>query len=131
MGSALTGNVPGETAFRTEIISGSFFDDIPAADCLMLKSIIHDWNDENAIKILINCRKALKTGGRILLIEQVVEQPYTERELFYDLHMQVILGGAERTEKEFSDLLDAAGLELNMIIPTNSQAKILEVIACD
>jgi hypothetical protein len=131
MESAVTGNVLGETASRTQIIPGSFFDDIPAADCLMLKSIIHDWDDENALKILMNCRKALKKDGRILLIEQVVEKPYNARELFYDLHMQVMLGGAERTEKEFGTLFESAGLELNLIIPTKSQAKIIEIIVLD
>ncbi|MDE3185626.1 MAG: methyltransferase [Bacteroidota bacterium] len=131
MESAVTGNVLGETASRTQIIPGSFFDDIPAADCLLLKSIIHDWNDENALKILMNCRKALKKDGRILLIEQVVEKPYNARELFYDLHMQVMLGGAERTEKEFGTLFESAGLELNLIIPTKSQAKIIEIVVLD
>lgn len=129
MESAMKDNVLGETANRTQIVPGSFFDHIPSADCLMLKSIIHDWDDEHAIKILMNCRKALKKDGTILLIEQVVEKPYTARELFYDLHMQVMLGGAERTEKEFCNLFDAAGLELNLIIPTKSQAKIIEVTA--
>ena len=131
METAVTGNVLGPTASRTQIIAGSFFDEIPSADCLMLKSIIHDWNDENAIKILVNCRKALNKEGRILLIEQVVEKPYDARELFYDLHMQVMLGGAERTENEFCTLFEAAGLELNLIVPTKSHAKILEVIALD
>ncbi len=131
MESAMKDNEPGETASRTQIISGSFFDHIPSADCLLLKSIIHDWDDENALKILMNCRKALKKDGRILLIEQVVEKPYNARELFYDLHMQVMLGGAERTEKEFGTLFESAGLELNLIIPTKSQAKIIEIIVLD
>jgi hypothetical protein len=80
MESAMTGNVLGQTLSRTQIISGNFFDTIPAADCLMLKSIIHDWNDENAIKILVNYRKALKKGVTILIIEQVVEKPCPARE---------------------------------------------------
>ncbi len=131
MESAMKDNVLGETANRTQIVPGSFFDHIPSSNCLMLKSIIHDWDDEHAIRILVNCRKALKKDGTILLIEQVLEKPYTERELFYDLHMQVMLGGAERTEKEFCNLFEAAGLELNLIIPTKSQVKIIEVTAQD
>jgi hypothetical protein len=98
---------------------------------LVLKSIIHDWDEEQAIKILTNCRKALKPDGNILLIEQVLEKPYNGRGLFYDLHMQVMLGGAERTEEEYCKLFEAAGLELNMIIPTKSPAKIIEVCRCD
>jgi len=131
MESAMKDDVLGATASRTQIVPGSFFDHIPSADCLILKSIIHDWDDEHAIKILTNCHKALKKDGTILLIEQVVEKPYTPRELFYDLHMQVMLGGAERTEKEFCNLFEAAGLELNLIIPTKSQVKIIEVTARD
>src|SRR5690242_2330524 len=131
MESAMKNNVLGDTASRTQIVPGSFFDQIPAADCLILKSIIHDWDDEHAIKILTNCRKALKPDGNILLIEQVLEKPYKGRELFYDLHMQVMLGGAERTEEEFCNLFEAARSELNMIIPTKSPAKIIEVCRCD
>ena len=129
MQSAMKENVLGEMSNRVQLVPGSFFDQIPSADCLMLKSIIHDWDDEHAIKILQNCRKALKKDGTILLIEQVLEKPFKAREVFYDLHMQVMLGGAERTEKEFCNLLEAAGLELNMIIPTKSHTKIVEVIA--
>lgn len=111
---------------RVQIVSGSFFDAIPSADCVILKHIIHDWNDENSIRILTNCRKNLKTGGKILLVEQVVEEPHTLMSLFYDLHMQVMLGGAERTEQEFKILFESAGLKLNRIVPTNSPMKIIE-----
>ncbi|MBK6571856.1 MAG: hypothetical protein IPG21_05205 [Saprospiraceae bacterium] len=93
---------------------------------MILKTIIHDWNDENAIRILTNCRKNIKPNGKILLVEQVVEEPYTLMSLFYDLHMQVMLGGAERTEQEFKNLFESAGLKLNRIIPTKSPMKIVE-----
>lgn len=124
--STIKHHVMGETINRTELRAGNFFNDIPAADCLILKTVIHDWNDENSIKILTNCRQALNPGGKIILIEQVVEQPYTPFALFYDLHMQVMLGGAERTEKEFEVLLQAAGLRLNNVFPTKSPMKIIE-----
>ena len=83
-------------------------------------------HDENAVKILSNCPKSLKPGGKILLVEQVVEEPYSLRSLFYDLHMQVMLGGAERTEQEFKSLFESAGLKLDRIIPTKSPMKIIE-----
>jgi len=126
MESAVKENLLENTSDRVEIVSGNFFDSIPAADCMVLKTIIHDWNDENAIRILTNCRKNLKPGGKILLVEQVVEEPYTLMSLFYDLHMQVMLGGAERTEQEFKILFESAGLKLNRIIPTKSPMKIVE-----
>lgn len=125
--SAVKEHVLGDTSDRVKIVSGSFFDSIPSADCMVLKTIIHDWNDENAIRILTNCRKSLKPRGKILLVEQVVEEPYTLMSLFYDLHMQVMLGGAERTEQEFKILFESAGLKLNRIIPTKSPMKIVEV----
>lgn len=128
MDSALKEHVLGDTATRVELIGGSFFDSIPAADCMILKTVIHDWNDENSLKILTNCRKSLNEGGKILLVEQVVEEPYTLMSVFYDLHMQVMLGGAERTEQEFGALFEAAGLKLNRIIPTKSPMKIIEAV---
>ena len=93
---------------------------------MVLKTVIHDWSDENAIKILTNCRKNLKPGGKILLVEQIIEEPHTLMSLFYDLHMQVMLGGAERTEQEFKALFESAGLKLNRIVSTKSPMKIIE-----
>ncbi|MBK8698586.1 MAG: hypothetical protein IPN29_03225 [Saprospiraceae bacterium] len=126
MESAVEENLIENSSDRVGIVSGSFFDSIPAADCMVLKTIIHDWNDENALKILTNCRKSLNPGGKILLVEQVVDEPYTLMSLFYDLHMQVMLGGAERTKQEFKILFESAGLKLNRIIPTKSPMKIVE-----
>ena len=88
-----------------------------------------DWNDENSIKILTKCRESLKPNGKIILIEQVIEEPYTFMSLFYDLHMQVMLGGSERTESEYDTLLKASGLKLIRIISTKSLMKIIEASA--
>jgi hypothetical protein len=126
MESAMSNNVLDEVKERVEFVAGSFFDKIPAADCMLLKTVIHDWNDENSKKILTNCRKALNPGGKIILIEQLVEEPFTFNTLFYDLHMQVMLGGCERTEEEFKALFLSAELKLNRIIPTKSPMKVFE-----
>ncbi|MBK9960721.1 MAG: hypothetical protein IPP06_05125 [Saprospiraceae bacterium] len=126
MDSAVKEHVLENASDRVDIVRGSFFNSIPSANCMILKTIIHDWNDENAIRILTNCRKNIKPNGKILLVEQVVEEPYTLMSLFYDLHMQVMLGGAERTEQEFKILFESAGLKLNRIIPTKSPMKIVE-----
>lgn len=114
---------------RTELVAGSFFEKVPRADRMLLRTVIHDWNDANSIRILTNCREALHKGGKVLLVEQVIERPFTMMGLFYDLHMQVMLGGAERTEEEFAQLLAAAGLKLNRIIPTPSPMKLIEAVA--
>jgi hypothetical protein len=126
MESAMKQHVLADIAERVELVPGSFFDNIPSADCLILKTVIHDWNDENSKIILSNCRKALNPGGRIILVEQVVDEPFTLSSLFYDLHMQVMMGGSERTEEEFRALLLSAGLKLTHIISTKSPMKIIE-----
>jgi len=126
MENALKHNVLGDAIQRVQLVAGSFFETVPAADCMLLKTVVHDWNDENAQKILSNCRKALNPGGKVILVEQVVEEPYTLYSLFFDLHMQVMLGGCERTEAEFRELFQLSGLKLERIIPTKSPMKIIE-----
>lgn len=131
MENAMANHVLGSLGDRVTFTAGSFFDDVPPADCMVLKTIIHDWNDENSMRILSNCSKSLKRGGRVILVEQVVEEPHSMMALFYDLHMQVMLGGAERTEAEFRRILYASGLRLVGILPTKSPMKIIEATALD
>lgn len=126
MENVVKDHVLGDTADRVQIVTGSFFDSVPPADCMVLKTIIHDWGNENSVKILSNCRKNLNRNGKILLVEQVMEEPYNLMMLFYDLHMQVMLGGAERTEQEFKILFESAGLKLNRIVSTKSPMQIIE-----
>jgi hypothetical protein len=102
---------------RCQIIGGNFFDSVPkGADAYLLKGIIHDWPDEDAINILRNTRKAIRPGGTLLLVESLVGSTATRVGLI-DLLMLVI-GGRERTEAEFRSLLAAAGFALTRIIPT-------------
>lgn len=127
MENVVKNHVLGDLTDRVQIVTGSFFNSVPPADCMVLKTIIHDWNDENSIQILSNCRKSLKKSGKIILIEQVVEEPFTLTALFYDLHMQVMLGGAERTEQEYNSLFEAAGLKTDRIINTKTPMKIIVI----
>ena len=116
-----------DLAGRVEIQSGNFFEHVPSADILVMKNILHDWNDEKCLVILDQCRRALRPDSRLLIVEMVIASPTDLIGAFYDLHMQVVLGGRERTESEFSLLLEKAGLKLNRIIPTKSPMKIVEV----
>lgn len=113
---------------RTQIQAGDFFESVPVADVLMLKSVLHDWNDEKCQTILGHCKKAMKHPSRLLIVEMVIASPPDLTGAFYDLHMQVLLGGRERTEAEFQALLQKAGMKLNRIIPTKSPMKIIEAI---
>jgi hypothetical protein len=115
-------------AERCQIVSGSFFDAIPGGgDTYILKSIIHDWDDETAIRILNNCRKVMPPHGKLLLVEIAI--PEEGSRLFgtlFDLEMLVTNAGRERTKDEFDKLLSIAGFRLTRVIPTALPLSIIE-----
>ncbi len=119
---------------RCEFIAGDFFQSVPAgADAIIMKHIIHDWDAEKAVQILKNCRAALsgKPGAKVLLVESVLmrdNQPNLGK--FIDLEMFMFVGGRERTEEQFRDLLAASGLRLNRVIPTEAPLWVVEAV-CD
>jgi SAM-dependent methyltransferase len=108
-----------EVADRCELVAGDFFSDpLPSAECYILSSILHDWDDSKAGAILRNCRRSLADGGTLLLVEAVVPSgPEPDFIKLFDLHMLVLLGGKERTEAEWRDLLAEAGFNLTRIAP--------------
>lgn len=114
---------------RVEGVAGDFFVAIPAGcDGYLLKSVLHDWDDERALAILANCRRAMEPGARLLLVEFVVEAD-TAGGLgpLADLQMLVLCsGGRERGREEFRRLLEAAGFELLRLHPTALEVAILE-----
>lgn len=113
---------------RASLIEGSFFNDLPrGADGIIMKSIIHDWNDEKSRRILQNCRDAVGPDGKVLLCEFVLPEINQHSFAnFLDLEMLVISGGQERSESEFRKLFDSAGLVLTGIYPTRSGQSVLE-----
>lgn len=109
--------------------SGSFFDAVPSGcDVYILKRILHDWDDELCIKILSNCRKAMKADSKLLIIEAIVA-PKNVRDFAKDIDvaMLVLFGGKERTQQAWEQLLHAAGLQLLSIKHTQSMVSILEI----
>jgi predicted protein tyrosine phosphatase len=115
-------------AERCQIVGGSFFENVPAGgDLYMLKAILHDWKDEEAIRILRVCRRATKPEGRLLVIERVLGPPNEAADgKFSDLNMLVAPGGQERTREEFASLLAAAGFTLTRVIPTGTRHSLIE-----
>ena len=113
---------------RAEKVAGNFFEAVPnGGDAYVLKYIIHDWDDERAIMILKNCRQAMAENGRVLLVEMVIpagNAPSPGK--FLDLEMLLYFYSRERTEAEYRDLLQQAGLELITITPTASPFSIIE-----
>lgn len=118
---------------RCQCLPGSFFDFIPSgADAYIMKNIIHDWNDEEAVQILRNCQPAIGDHGKLLLIETVIkEKEKSPIPLFMDLEMMVMATGKERTELEFKELFAKAGFTLTRIIPAPSHLSIIEGISAN
>ena len=113
---------------RAELVAGDFFESVPAGgDAYLMKLIIHDWDEERAVKILKNCHAAMADGGKLLLIESVVpsgNEPSFSKGM--DLQMLIMTGGRERTESEYRDLFAAGGFTLTRVIPTQSAMSIIE-----
>jgi cyclopropane fatty-acyl-phospholipid synthase-like methyltransferase len=119
------------TTERIEVRSGDFFSEVPNADAHIMSHIVHDWDDERAIKILQACRRAVKDGGKVLLVEMVVpegDEPSPSK--WMDLNMLAMTpGGRERTEAEYSALLQKAGYKLSRIVPSQAPVSVVEGLA--
>ena len=112
-----------------KILSGNFFDSIPqGGDVYVMKLILHDWDDAQAVSILKNCSRVLPPNGKLLVIEGIIldgNQFDPHKQL--DISMMLIFGGRERTKKEFSAIFEQAGLKLSRVIPTSTRLSIMEV----
>lgn len=113
-------------ADRCRSEDGDFFSSVPeGADCYMLRHILHDWGDDLVLKILVNCRHAMRQDGRILIIENLIPQgnePHFGKWL--DL-MMLLVGGEERTEEQYRHIITKAGLVLQEVVPTTAGVSIL------
>ena len=96
-------------ADRCTVVGGDFFEAVPEGDGYVLSWIIHDWDDERALAILTNVRKAIAPDGRLLLFEAVVPEGDAPGFAKVIDAFLMPLGGVERTEAEFAALLAAAG----------------------
>jgi precorrin-6B methylase 2 len=111
-------------ADRCELVAGDFFESVPdGGDGYVIKSVLHDWDDERCTALLANCRRAIAPEGRLVVIEPVlperIEHPgQMTMTLMSDLNMLLLTGGRERTESDFRALLAGAGFELTAVQPT-------------
>ena len=118
-------------ADKVAVIPGDFFEGVSSgADAYILKFIIHDWDDERGAKILGNCREAMKPGGRVLVVDTVLnDSPEAAFSKLLYLEMLVMTpGGRERTETDFAALLGKCGLTLSRIVPTESSGSVVEAV---
>jgi hypothetical protein len=116
---------------RVRIVEGSFFERVPDdGDAYVLKHVIHDWPDDDAVHILRNVRTAAGTGKRILLVELVI--PKHDRDFlgkWMDLEMLIGAAARERSATEYGRLLNHAGFQMNRVVETASPFSIVEATA--
>jgi hypothetical protein len=115
-------------ADRCRVESGSFFDSAPeGGDAYILKSVLHDWDDDGALKILRACRRAMAEGATLVVVERDLGPPNEAPQgKFSDLNMLVVLGGRERTVDEYGQLFAATGFELTGATLTGGGLSVIE-----
>jgi hypothetical protein len=109
-----------EVGERCEVVGGSFFDAVPeGADAYLLKAVLHDWEDDDALRILARCRAAIPAHGALLVVERDLGAPNENADAkFSDLNMLVGVGGRERTRDEFAELCARGGFALHSATPS-------------
>ena len=123
-------------ADRCELVAGDFFVSVPqGADAYILQRILHGFDDERSVRILHSCCRAMTPSSWVLIIQQVMPPPgagAAGETLFHgvmsDLNMLAVGGGRERTEAEYRALLEAAGLKLTRVVPTQSLMSVVKGI---
>ncbi|KAG5551984.1 hypothetical protein RHGRI_010164 [Rhododendron griersonianum] len=117
-----------------KFIGGDMFQAIPSTDAVLLKWILHDWSDEESVKILKRCKEALPSkGGKVIIIDMKVENEKKgddesiETQLFFDMLMMILVTGRERTEKEWAKLFADAGFSDYKITPILGLRSLIEV----
>ena len=126
-------------AERSTAVAGDFFDAVPAGDLYLLRFILHDWQDADCIRILTNCRRAMRPRSRVVLVEaflsrvgQDVSPDMADMQgALIDLHMLVAAGGRERSVSQYAALLQQADLALTATTPLPSGYVLMEATATD
>lgn len=119
---------------RCEVISGSFFDEVPTgADLYIMKSVLHDWDDERAREILTNVRHAMHASAKLVLIERVMPERMMPGKEFHafvraDLNMLVAHAARERTESQWRCLLASAGFSLVGVQHLTATSRAIEAV---
>jgi hypothetical protein len=122
------GYLAGDLAPRTTMEPCNFFKHVPpGCKAYLMKSVIHDWDDDQARIILANCRKAIPADGVLLLAERDLgSENVPSSGKFIDIVMLILTGGRERCTDEYRDLLATTGFRLNRVVPTPSQFAVIE-----
>jgi hypothetical protein len=116
-------------AGRCEAVGGDFFESVPTGDTYLLKYILHDWTDEDCLRILRNIVRAATDDARVVIFDGVIQPGGAPGPAALgDVHMMAMTGGRERTEAEFRALLAAAGLKLTWVRALDEEMSVLEAV---
>ena len=120
---------PNNLRGRCQFVAGNFFGQWPVSShAVVLARVLHDWPDQDALRILARAREAMPTGGTLYAVEMVLDD-HTGTGGLLDLNMLIVAGGAERTEEQFKHLLDRAGFELIDVVPTPPVSSVIRARA--
>ena len=115
---------------RCKLVAGDFFASVPQhGDAYLLKRILHDWGDAEAVLLLRRCREAMPAGSRVLVIEAVIKpgnKPDPNKA--QDVGMMMLTPGRERNAEEYRLLFEQADLRLGGIIPTAEPSRLSVII---
>jgi hypothetical protein len=110
-------------ANRLEYFGGDMFESVPAADVYIMKHIIHDWGDEECVRLLQNCCRSMEGEGRVICVDAVIPPMGNiagSPAKLLDINMLLFITGRERTEAQWNDLFRAGGLEMRSITPISN-----------
>jgi ubiquinone/menaquinone biosynthesis C-methylase UbiE len=115
---------------RCQLVTGNFFKSVAeGGDAYIMRHIIHDWSDTDAVTILSNCRKAMNPGGKVLVVEAVIQEG-NEPSPFKLLDITMLMvGGKERTKKQFENIFSQAGLKVNGVVSFQNDLSVVEGVA--
>lgn len=118
-----------DLAGRWSVAAGDFFAEVPAgADAYVLKRILHDWSDEECVRILRACRAAMGDGSRLLVVDAAIPPGDGFHAAKVMDILMMVFSGRERAEDEFAQLLARADLRLGRVIPTPTTLSIIEAL---
>ncbi|PHT53535.1 8-hydroxyquercetin 8-O-methyltransferase [Capsicum baccatum] len=119
-------------------VGGDMFKSIPSADAILIKWVLHNWSDEECIKILNKCKEAIpskENGGKVIIIDMVLmdqnlrtrDDKSYETQLFFDMLMMVAVSGKQRSQQDWANLFSHAGFSDYNIIPILGLRSVIEV----
>jgi len=119
---------------RCSYVSGDMFDNssnsqIPSADAYIMKMILHDWSDEECVRILSNVYRSCPKHARLFIAEHLVpgpDEPHFSK--LFDIHMMCVASGRERTINEYSSLLQQAGWKYVQTLHPHQQSGLIVII---